>query len=239
MTHRISTTRSQAVRITALSAAAGIGLSLAAVAAPAWAHDSLISSSPEAGEVLETSPEEVVLEFSGDGLTDGEAIANVLQISDAEGENWEGDTEIEGATMSTELPEELPGGEYTVAYRAVYSDGHAEEQSFDFEVAAAPAESESPSEPATAESSEDDDATSSPSGQATEDAASDSETQGSEHEDSEGEGSEDEGAAVSEETVGYSLGLPTWLLVAGGVVVLGVLAAVVVAVLRSRGRRHD
>ncbi len=229
MTHRISTTRSQAVRITALSAAAGIGLSLAAVAAPAWAHDSLISSSPESGEVLETSPEEVVLEFSGDGLTDGEAIANVLQISDAEGQNWEGDTEIEGATMSTELPEELPGGEYTVAYRAVYSDGHAEEQSFDFEVAAEPTESESPSAPATAESSEDDDAASSPSGQATEDAASDSETQGS----------EDEGAAVSEETVGYSLGVPTWVLVAGGVVVLGLLAAVVVAVLRGRGRRHD
>ncbi|WP_218221189.1 copper resistance CopC family protein [Nesterenkonia sp. Act20] len=236
MTHRISLTRVQAARITALSAAAGMGLTLAAVAAPAWAHDSLISSSPEAGEVLETSPEEVVLEFSGDGLTDGESIANVLQISDAEGENWEGETEIEGATMSTELPEELPGGEYTVAYRAVYSDGHAEEQSFDFEVAAETTDSETPSESAAAESSEnDDDAASSPSEEATEDATTgDPETQ-----ESDDQNSEDPGAAVSEEVVGFNLNVPTWVLAAGSVVVLGLLAAVVVAVLRGRSRRRD
>lgn len=235
MTHRISTTRAQAARITALSAAAGLGLSLAAVAAPAWAHDSLISSSPEAGEVLEASPEEIVLEFSGDGLTDGQGIANVLQISDAEGENWEGETQIEGATMSTELPEELPGGEYTVAYRAVYSDGHAEEQSFDFEVAE-PAESESPSASAPAESSEnDDDAASSPSGQATGGGADGN----AESQDSDDQSSEDQEADVSAEVVGYSAGVPTWVLVAGGVVVLGVLAAVVVTVLRGRSKRRN
>lgn len=103
-------------------------------APPAAAHDTLIDSTPEAEEVLEESPEEIVLEFSGDGLTTGDTITNAIVVRDAEGETWEGETEVEGSTMSTELPEALPNGEYEILYRVVYSDGHDEELSFDFEV---------------------------------------------------------------------------------------------------------
>lgn len=122
-------------RLMALSGAAALGLS-AAAAAPAWAHDTLISSTPEEGEVLTESPEEIVLEFSGSGLTQGEDIPNEILVRDAEGESWETEepAEVEGSTMSTDLQDSLPNGEYTVTYHVVYSDGHDEELSFDFEV---------------------------------------------------------------------------------------------------------
>jgi len=225
MTSRTSTTAAQrAGRITALSATAAFGLAVTTLAAPAWAHDSLIASSPEAGEVLEQSPEEVTLEFSGEGLTDGESITNVIQISDTEGENFEGETEIDGATMSTELPEELPGGEYTVAYRVVYSDGHAEEQSFDFEVAEAEpeptpqAEAETGSESAQPETTEDDDAESS---NGDEPAAGDSEV---------------DPAADTEATAETDSGLPVGLTVVAGIVILALFAGIAVAVLRGRNK---
>lgn len=178
--------------------------------------------------MLEQSPEEVTLEFSGEGLTDGESITNVIQISDAEGENFEGETEIDGATMSTELPEELPGGEYTVAYRVVYSDGHAEEQSFDFEVAEAEpeptpqAEAETGSESAQPETTEDDDAAESSNGD--EPAAGDSEADGAE--------------GPAETASDSDSGLPVGLTVVAGIVILALFAGIVIAVLRGRGKRR-
>jgi len=225
MTSRTSKTAAQrAGRITALSATAAFGLAVTTLAAPAWAHDSLIASSPEAGEVLEQSPEEVTLEFSGEGLTDGESITNVIQISDAEGENFEGETEIDGATMSTELPEELPGGEYTVAYRVVYSDGHAEEQSFDFGVAEAEptpqAEAETGSESAQPQATEDDGAAESNGDEpAAEDSTADP-------------------AADAEATAETDSGLPVGVSVVAGIVILALFAGIVLAVLRGRGKRR-
>lgn len=119
--------------LAALTAVALLLLS-AVASAPAWAHDTLIGSSPEADEVLTSSPEEVRLEFSGDGLTTGESIPNIIWVTDAEGEHWEAETQVEGSSMWTELPESLPNGEYEVLYNAVYSDGHSEEAGFSFEV---------------------------------------------------------------------------------------------------------
>lgn len=126
-------------RLSGLSRAAGlgtagaIGLSLA-MAAPSWAHDTLIDSTPEDGEVLEESPEEIVLEFSGDGLTVGDEITNSIWVVGEDGENWEGETEVEGSAMSAPLEQELPNGEYEIVYRVVYSDGHSEELDLSFEV---------------------------------------------------------------------------------------------------------
>ncbi len=122
-------------RLLALSGAAALGLT-AGVAAPAWAHDTLISSTPEADEVLTESPEEIVLEFSGSGLTQGEDIPNEILVRDEDGQSWESEdpAEVEGNTMTTDLQEPLPNGEYTVLYHVVYSDGHDEELSFEFEV---------------------------------------------------------------------------------------------------------
>lgn len=173
-------------RLLALSGAAALGLS-AAAAAPAWAHDTLISSTPEEGEVLTESPEEIVLEFSGSGLTQGEDIPNEILVRDEDGESWETEepADVEGSTMSTDLQDSLPNGEYTVTYHVVYSDGHDEELSFEFEVedpaaidsseAQAEAEVEDPSQQERAEADTPDMADSASEGDAAaqEDAAQD------------------------------------------------------------------
>ncbi|GAA1809581.1 copper resistance CopC family protein [Nesterenkonia flava] len=141
-TARTASLNPQALRITAAAGIAALGL-CAAWAAPAWAHDTLISSTPEAGEVLEEAPAEIVLEFSGSGLTVGEGITNDIQVHDDDGEDWASDepAEVSGSTMSTDLRDELPNGDYEVLYRVVYSDGHDEQQSFEFTVDA-PVEAE-------------------------------------------------------------------------------------------------
>ncbi|MCH8566235.1 copper resistance protein CopC [Nesterenkonia sp. LB17] len=229
--HRTSTTwRQRAGRMTALSATAALGLAVTTMAAPAWAHDSLISSSPEAGDLLEASPEEITLEFSGGGLTTGESITNIIAVSDEDGENWEGETEIEGATMWTELPAELPGGDYTVAYRVVYSDGHAEESSFDFEVAAAEPDPEPTPEPSTPAETETD-----------ADAETETEAAAPAEDDDVADSTSTDSAEADEPVTGDAAadtqqdpGLPVWAVVVGALTVLGLLAAIAMAVLRGR-----
>lgn len=196
-------------RVAALATATGLGLAVTTLAAPAWAHDSLISSTPEADEVLETSPEEILLEFSGDGLTTGDAITNVIIVTDDHGESWEGDSQVDGSTMTAELAADMPGGEYTVAYRVAYSDGHAEEQAFDFEIA----ESEVEAESAEAPPSQDDGQAKST--EVDEPLAADSATETQE-----------------------DSGVPVWLTAVGGVAVLALAAGITVAILRGRRKRH-
>ncbi|WP_166433043.1 copper resistance CopC family protein [Nesterenkonia salmonea] len=126
-----------------IASLAAIGLG-AVASAPAYAHDTLIDSNPQADQVLEEPPHEVVLEFSGDGLTTGDSITNDILVLDSDEENWasEEPAEIDGSTMRTDIPEPLPNGEYEVRYRVVYSDGHDEELGFNFEVDAPLAEGE-------------------------------------------------------------------------------------------------
>ena len=102
--------------------------------APAAAHDVLLSSTPEPDQVVSEPLDEVVLEFSGSGLIASESINNVIQVVDSDGENWAGNVRVDGPTATAELDEELPDGSYEVIYRVAYSDGHVEEESFDFEV---------------------------------------------------------------------------------------------------------
>lgn len=146
-----------------------LGLSFGFGAAPALAHDTLIGSTPEAGAVVTEPLEEIVLEFSGGGLTTGAAINNDLVVTDSEAENWttEEPAEVTGATMRADLTEPLPDGEYQVTYRVVYSDGHDEESSFDFTVEL---EDEAPTEEPTH-----DDAEPAPSQEAPSDEPSESE----------------------------------------------------------------
>lgn len=231
-TRHTTTGRQRAGRITALSAMAALGLAVTTMAAPAWAHNSLIDSSPEADAILQESPEEITLEFSGGGLTTGDSITNVIAVTDEDGENWEAETEVEGATMSTELAEELPGGDYTVAYRVVYSDGHAEEQSFGFEVAeteteptpepSAPAESETDAEAETDFEAETESAAPEQDDEAADTNAPDSDQA---HESVAG----DTAADTQQDP-----GLPVWAVVLGGIVVVGLIAAIATAVLRGR-----
>ena len=121
----------------AARAAAGLALLPALVvagAAPAAAHDELIRTAPAVDETVTTAPSEVSLTFSGE-LIDGEGIQNLLQVRDADGNQWQSAAgTVDGSTFSAPLCEGLPNGDYEVAYRVVYSDGHSEERSFDFAV---------------------------------------------------------------------------------------------------------
>lgn len=193
-------------------------------AAPAWAHDSLISSTPEAGAVLDESPEEIVLEFSGEGLTTGDSIPNTIWVTDSDGEHWEGDTEVDGPTMWTELEEPLPNGEYEVLYHAVYSDGHSEELSFDFEVDAPVVDDEDGTEEngADEEASTEETDTESP---AADDAAAAEETEPADEAAQEAEPEQTEEAAAETEDQ-----FPVWTAVAFGVgaLLLIVLGAIFV-----------
>lgn len=134
MTTTTITARRRPVRTIALAAvalAAGALLGLANAPA-AFAHDELVSSSPEPGQVLETSPAEVKLTFSDDIIPVGTAI----EVVDHHGETIEsGEAVVAGPDVTATLPADLEG-EYQVRWRAVSSDGHVIDGTIDFGVGA-------------------------------------------------------------------------------------------------------
>lgn len=158
---------SQQITVRRLAGAAAVGaLALGtgvAGAAPAWAHDTLIGSTPDDDARVTEPLEDVTLEFSGGGLTTGEGITNEIRVTDEDGEDHGTETEVDGSTMSTSFEEPLPDGEYDVVYRVVYSDGHDEEGTLSFTVDAgieaagdeADDETEEPAEGSAADTAED------------------------------------------------------------------------------------
>ncbi|GAA4774529.1 copper resistance CopC family protein [Citricoccus nitrophenolicus] len=108
------------------------GLLTLATAAPAAAHDQLLSATPEAGTAAIEAPSQLNLTFSGNLIT-GEGITNAATVTDENGHQWQdGESAVSGPELSAELCEGMPNGEYQVSYRVVYSDGHSEEKSYDF-----------------------------------------------------------------------------------------------------------
>lgn len=95
-------------------------LAVLASAAPASAHDQLISSNPAIDAQLTTAPAQVTLRFSADVLDTGAAII----VVDADGKDHvSGAVAIDGPDVSAALGE-LPVGGYQVRWRVVSSDGH-------------------------------------------------------------------------------------------------------------------
>ncbi|GAA4372452.1 copper resistance CopC family protein [Agromyces bauzanensis] len=114
----------------AVLAAAAIGL---ADTAPASAHDDLLGSSPEDGQVLDAAPAAIELEYSNDIIEMGTAIV----VVDAAGEELEtGEPVIAGRTVTATLPADVADGEYQARWRAVSADGHPIEGTIDFGVGA-------------------------------------------------------------------------------------------------------
>lgn len=134
---RAATRTSTAGHLRAVVLAAGaltvaLGITLAAAASPAFAHDELIASSPEPGEVLEAAPAEVALTFSGDIIEAGTAVI----VVDHHGEEVEvGAPAVAGTEVTAALPADL-SGDYQVRWRAVSADGHPIEGTIDFGVGA-------------------------------------------------------------------------------------------------------
>ncbi|WP_354178300.1 copper resistance CopC family protein [Arthrobacter sp. UYP6] len=121
-------------RIFLLGALLMAGFAAALSTAPAaLAHDELVSSAPAAGERFETSPPELELVFSS-ALMD---LGNQILVLDADGRNWaEAAPVLSRETLVQPLPTDMPGGEYSVRWRAVSSDGHPITGQFEFLVGA-------------------------------------------------------------------------------------------------------
>jgi copper resistance protein C len=116
-----------------VSAAALLALSGATVtAAPALAHDQLLSTTPEAGATVTAAPAELSLTFSGNLIT-GQGIRNLVTVTDEAGHQWQdGAAQVSGSELTSALCEGMPNGDYDVAYRVVYSDGHSEAKQYGF-----------------------------------------------------------------------------------------------------------
>ncbi len=109
-------------------------LTTATVLAPApgaWAHGSLVDSSPPAGETVDTAPSEVALTFSDPLRAGGAAVVG----PDGGVRDWvTGAPVLDGTSVTVDLDDGLPAGEYEVRWRAVGSDGHPVLGVFSFSV---------------------------------------------------------------------------------------------------------
>ncbi|MEK8104691.1 copper resistance CopC family protein [Micromonospora sp. M12] len=113
-------------------AALTVLLALLVPAGPAWAHNTLRSSSPARDATLPGTPSAVTLEFSArldPGFT-------TVVLTDADKRRIPtGDPVVVGATSTVAVTGALPNGTYTVAYRVVSTDGHPLQGSYPFSVA--------------------------------------------------------------------------------------------------------
>ncbi|QJW34955.1 copper resistance CopC family protein [Cellulosimicrobium protaetiae] len=206
----------------ALLATAALTLGLTATfttlaAAPASAHDRLLSSDPADGAQLATPPGAITLTFNTEPLP----VEPQVVVSDSAGTVvTQGAPTIDGstATLALDPAVALGGDTYTVAWRVVSSDGHPIEGTFAFTVAAQP-EAPVSEEPTTDEATPEETASEDAPADAAEDTTSESATP----------------AATDAEDGGSSI-VP--VLVGLGALVVAA-AVVVVVVLRRRGATGD
>jgi methionine-rich copper-binding protein CopC len=99
------------------------GLGLFALAAPASAHNSLISSTPSNQSSLDAGPQTVVLTFD-QPVQEGEGL-NSVAVTGPDGTQWQGGpATVDSNVVSAPVRALGPAGVYTVGYRIVSADGH-------------------------------------------------------------------------------------------------------------------
>nr|WP_240945688.1 copper resistance CopC family protein [Rhodococcus sp. HNM0569] len=87
----------------------------------ASAHSAVVGSNPADGEQIDAGPAQVSVTFN-EALQTGYA---ALTVVGPDGNLWtKSDPVVEGPTVSADLGELGPAGEYTVAYRVTSADGH-------------------------------------------------------------------------------------------------------------------
>jgi methionine-rich copper-binding protein CopC len=93
-------------------------------AAPAFAHNVLISSDPKDGSSLEAGPAAITLTFD-QPVTGGEGF-NTISVTGPEGTRWEADGEptVRDNVVTFPLRPLGPAAEYAVGYRILSADGH-------------------------------------------------------------------------------------------------------------------
>lgn len=117
--------------LTSGAASAALALGLLAGAAPAQAHDALVSTSPANGETITASPGKVSITLSQAPDTNLPG-SNVITVTAADGHVVSsGDLRADGATLAIDAAIDHEG-EHIVEWRAVSADGHPIEGTFSF-----------------------------------------------------------------------------------------------------------
>ena len=132
--------------LAALGAAAVLGCSSLLLAPAAWAHDSLVSSTPGDGTTVTNAPESVSLGFSSAPLQLGAQV----QVTGPDGAVvTDGEPVVAGNDVVQGLADERPAGTYTVDWRVTSSDGHPIQGTVTFTAEGAVGASAAPSTAAT------------------------------------------------------------------------------------------
>ena len=126
-----TSTRSTTLRraaATVVTAGALTGLA----AAPVQAHDELIGSTPEAGAVLDTAPDQVVLTYSAEVMD----IGSQVRVTDSTGASvTAGELQIDGTRVVQPVTDTGAEDEtHQVVWRVVSSDGHPIEGTFTYRI---------------------------------------------------------------------------------------------------------
>src|SRR5690606_3206771 len=102
-----------------LAAVVALLVTSVAVASPAAAHATLVSTSPAPGSVLDSSPGEVRVTFDEPVSSDGDS----LRVIDASGRTVSSDADADGPTISVDVPDDATGW-FAVSWQIVSADGH-------------------------------------------------------------------------------------------------------------------
>lgn len=113
-------------RVALLVAALAVLAALVAAPLPAFAHNSLVSSTPAEGETLTAPPEKFSITTSGELLDlGGEGEGFALQVRDAAGVYYgDGCVAVADSSVSTDAALGEPG-EYQLIWQALGEDGHS------------------------------------------------------------------------------------------------------------------
>lgn len=126
--------RHASARAAALVAAAvAVIFGSLAIAAPASAHDQLVSSDPAADSSIDALPTEMTLVFSGELIDAGDG--NAVEVLSPSGHDVvDGPIELSGPNVTVPLVENREAGSYAVTWRVVSNDGHPVDGTFGFSV---------------------------------------------------------------------------------------------------------
>ena len=105
----------------------------------AFAHGEITQSTPVADSNVLSAPKEVSIEFDGKLQTIGNAVVNLITVTDNQGQVISSPTSVvEGNKISTKLQLTDITGLVSVHYRIVSEDGHPVEGDYSFTVGQTP-----------------------------------------------------------------------------------------------------
>jgi copper transport protein len=101
------------------------------LATPAFAHATLLQTTPAAGQVLTTSPKTIQLRFNENVEVD----AGSVRVFDEKSNRVDTSSpSTSGDTVTVDVREKLAGGSYVVTWRVISADSHPVQGAFAFQV---------------------------------------------------------------------------------------------------------